>query len=168
MKEKEGRITLWRLDLEAATEPVEISPTISASEEQPALSPDGRWLAFASDELGSEEILVRPFPGGGQRQQVSLNGGLDPFWSRTGDALFYWENEVLMEVPVKGGTAFTPGTARRLFSAAVIGLDPLANSPKAAIDVSPDGRFLIARRSREDPRRGLLLVENWFEEYRKR
>jgi tRNA A-37 threonylcarbamoyl transferase component Bud32 len=167
MVEKEGRFTLWRLDLKAAAEPVRISSNTSVSEAQPAISPDGRWLAFASDESGSQEVFIRPFPGGGQRQQVSLNGGSDPFWSRRGDALFYWESEVLMEVPVKVGAALTPGTARRLFSAAAIGLDPLEDA-KPALDVASDGRFLIARRANEDPRRGLLLVESWFEEYRKR
>ncbi len=96
-----------------------------------------------------------------------MNGGSWPFWSRRGEALFYWESGALMEVTVKAGAALTLGATRRLFSAADIGLDRPAVEGRALLDIAADGRFLIARRSSEDPRRGLLLVENWLEEFRK-
>ena len=165
--EKQGTMSLWRLDLKAGPEPVRITPDTSVSEQQPAISPDGRWLAYASDESGSGEVFMRLFQGGGQKQQVSLNGGSSPFWSRRGDALFYWESGALIEVPVQAGSSLTLGMARKLFSAADVGLDP-SFAPNPALDIAADGRFLAVRRSGEDPRSGLLLVENWFEEFRKR
>jgi len=166
--ETEGRFGLWRLDLEAGTEPVRITPDTSVSERQPAISPNGRWLAYASDESGSGEVFIRRFPEGGQKQQVSLDGGSSPFWSRRGDALFYWEGEALMEVPVQAGDSLNLGTARKFFSAADVGLDRPDREGRPALDIAADGRFLITRRSSEDSRRGLLLVENWLEEFRKR
>ena len=66
-----------------------------------------------------------------------------------------------MEIPVQAGATLTLGTARKLFSVAGAGLEP-------DLDIAADGRFLFVRRSSEDPRRGLLLVENWFEEFRNR
>jgi hypothetical protein len=62
---------------------------------------------------------------------------------------------------VRSAPALSLGSARKLFSAASLGLE-------TAIDIGPDGRFLVVRRSTEDPRRGLLLVENWIEEFRPR
>jgi len=61
----------------------------SASEEFPAFSPDGRWLAYSSNESGTEELYVRPFPGPGGKSQISTGGGLNPIWSRTERKLFF-------------------------------------------------------------------------------
>jgi Tol biopolymer transport system component len=159
--EEQGHMGLYSVDLESGAGPVRITPDKSFSEAQPAISRDGRWLAYTSNESGSDEVFVRLYPGGGQKQQVSLGGGQYPFWSRKGDALFYWEGAVLIEVPVQAGSALTLGTARKLFSAASLGLEQ-------TLDIASDGRFLVVRRSSEDPRRGLLLVENWLEEFRTR
>ncbi len=64
-----------------------------ASEIHPAVSPDGRWLAYASDESGTAEIYVRPFPDAGSaRWQVSTAGGVSPIWSHSGKELFYRSN----------------------------------------------------------------------------
>jgi len=159
--ETEGRFSLWRVDRESEAKPVRITPDTSVSERNPAISPDGRWLAYASDESGPSEVFTRLYPGGGQKQQVSLNGGQLPLWSRTGDALFYWEGQTLVEVPVRSASTLSLGTARKLFSASSLGLETM-------LDIAPDGRFLVVRRSSEDPRSGLLLVENWIEEFRTR
>jgi hypothetical protein len=159
--EAQGRFGLWRVDPQSKSKPVRITPDSFISEADPAISPDGRWLAYASDESGSEEVFTRLYPAGGQKQQVSLNGGRYPFWSRTGDALFYWEGQTLVEIPVRSASALSFGTARKLFSASSLGLE-------ATLDIAADGRFLVVRRSSEDPRRGLLLVENWIEEFRTR
>jgi len=167
-QEREGRWGLWRLDLGSGTEPTRITSATSVSEWQPAISPDGRWLAYVSDESGSAEVCIRPFPGVGQKQQISLNGGWSPFWDRKGHALYYWEGGTLMEAPVQAGPALTLGTTRTLFSAADVGLDLGDVYSRPALDIAADGRFLIVRRSSEDPRRGLLLVENWIEEFRRR
>jgi len=159
--EKEGRWRLWTVNLSEKSAPVQITPDASISESYPALSPDGRWLAYVSDETGTEEVFIRSFPDGARKQQVSLNGGSSPFWSRAGDEILYWDDGALIEVPVGQGASLTPGTARTLFNAAAAGL-------RTTLDVAPDGRFLVVRRSREDPHQGLLLVENWIGEFVKR
>lgn len=55
----------------------------------PAFSPDGRWIAYASNESGTWEVYVRPFPGPGGRSQISTGGGAYPIWSKNGKELFY-------------------------------------------------------------------------------
>ncbi len=163
--EKHGRTRLWTIPLPAGA-PAPITPEGSVSEDQPALSPDGRWVAYFSDESGRGEVFVRGYPGGGGKQQVSINGGAWPLWSRKGDALYYWERGLLMEVPVRGGSSLTLDAPRRLFAAGDVGLR-FDFSDKPPIDVAADGRFLLVRRWNEDPQNGLLLVENWLEEFRK-
>jgi Tol biopolymer transport system component len=159
--EKEGRLGLWTTNLSEKSAPVLLTPDTSISESYPALSPDGRWLAYVSDETGTDEVFIRSFPDGIRKQQVSLNGGSSPFWSRRGDEILYWEGGALIEAPVGPGASLTPGTARTLFNAAASGLRP-------TLDVAADGRFLVVRRSSEDPHQGLLLVENWIEEFVRR
>jgi serine/threonine-protein kinase len=166
--EKEGHRSLWRLDLAADAVPVRLTPNDSVQEAQPAISPDGRWLAYVSDEAGPMQVFVRSFPDGAHKQQVSLNEGLYPFWARTGTAVLYWERDALMEVPVQAGASLAVGAARRLFTAADVGMLPSEASLVPALDLAADGRFLFVRRSSDDPRGGILVVENWIEEFRKR
>jgi WD40 repeat protein len=78
MVEKEGTINLWSKDLRDGMEPIRISQDPSISEGEPAFSPDGRWLAYVSEETGEQEVFVRQFPTGGEKVQVSLNGGVRP------------------------------------------------------------------------------------------
>jgi serine/threonine protein kinase/Tol biopolymer transport system component len=159
--EKEARRSLWSLDLSEESAPVRLTPDASISEWHPAISPDGRWLAYVSNETGTEEVFIRAYPDGTRKQQVSLNGGSSPSWSRGGDALLYWEDGALIEVTGRPGVSLTTGTARTLFNASAAGLRP-------TLDVAADGRFLAVRRSSEDPHQGLLLVENWIEEFSRR
>ena len=60
-----------------------------ANEWDANLSPDGRWLAYSSDESGREEVYVQPYPGPGGREQISVDGGSEPAWSKSGKELFY-------------------------------------------------------------------------------
>ena len=79
-------------------------------------SPDGRWVAYESNESGRYEIYVQPFPGPGGKWQVSTNGGTAPVWRRDGKELFYVApDRKLMAVPVKTGAVFEPETAAPLF-----------------------------------------------------
>jgi eukaryotic-like serine/threonine-protein kinase len=132
-------------------------------ERQPSLSPDGRWLAYISDESGRYEVYVRPFPDTRvTRRQVSLNGGFTPRWSRNGEELFFTdETQTLFAVPVAPGPVFTPGSPQRLFNAFEF------NAQGASYDVHPDGkRFLMTRSAGASaPQRDeLVIVQNFFEE----
>jgi tRNA A-37 threonylcarbamoyl transferase component Bud32 len=138
-----------------------------ATEGDAAVSPDGRWLAYTSDESGAFEIYVRPFPAASSaRWQVSSNGGTDPVWSRNGRELFYisGQNE-MMRVVVAPGQAFTMAPPERLFPTGVY--TPIV--PVPAFDVSPDGtRFLMLRETTASERNELIVVQNWTEEMRAR
>jgi len=104
-------------------------------------SPDGRWIAYVSDESGRFEVYVRPFPGPGGKWQISTNGGLWPIWSPKGGELFYEEasdSKIMVAAYTASGSAFQPGKRRPWASNSV----PFAQSGGAPFDVSPDGKRL--------------------------
>jgi Tol biopolymer transport system component len=138
-----------------------------AVERQPALSPDGRWLAYISDETGRYEVYVRPFPDTRvTKRQVSLNGGLSPRWSREGRELFFEdETRVLFGIPIAPGPVFSPGSPQRLFNAFEF------TAGVGSYDVHPDGkRFLMTRPAgvAAYQRDELVIVQNFFDELRKK
>ncbi|MGI8703221.1 MAG: TolB family protein, partial [Candidatus Limnocylindrales bacterium] len=138
-----------------------------AFEGDAAVSPDGRWLAYASEESGIFEIYVRPFPDAASaRWQVSAAGGTDPVWSRSGRELFYLsaQNE-MTSVEVTPGAGFSISPPKRLFSTAPYSPVP----PVPSFDVSPDGkRFLLLRETTPTDRNELIVVQNWVEEMKAR
>src|SRR5262245_41775404 len=133
-----------------------------ANETAGTLSPNGRWLAYASNVSGRYEVYVRSFHGGGGKRQVSNDGGSRPHWRRDGSELFYYAGDgKLMAVPVKSSKTFDMGAAVSLF-AFIIGtrLDPFA--PYA---VTGDGqRFLINEMVVTAPNAPLTVVVNWATE----
>jgi Tol biopolymer transport system component len=124
------------------------------------LSPDGRWLAFASDESGRYQIYVAPFDGGSAAPRPIAQDGVSSSsdyvwirWSRSGRELFYTTTDSLMRVPFDPGTG-TPGVPRLVLR----GDDEFA-------DVAPDGRrFLIVKTPAETAPRRVSLVLNWVQE----
>jgi Tol biopolymer transport system component len=141
--------------------------TSPAREASPALSPDGRWLAYESDESGTNEVYVRPFPDvGSGRWQVSLSGGNSPLWAHSGRELFYVNGrQEMVSVEVRPGTTFTVGEPRVLFAATSYNISPTY----ALYDVAPDDRhFLMVRGVAAEAQTELILTENWFEELRAR
>jgi Tol biopolymer transport system component len=133
------------------------------------ISPDGRWLAYESEESGQLEIYVRTFPDvDAGRWQVSTGGGIQPLWARSGEELFYLALDgALMRVAVEGEMTFRADTPARLFQ----GFAPSAGSLYRTYDVSPDGqRFLMIKEG--TPGDGgaapsLILVRNWVEELKR-
>jgi serine/threonine protein kinase/Tol biopolymer transport system component len=126
-------------------------------EDFPRLSPNGRWLAYHSDETNRYEIYVQGFPNHTGKWQISSNGGSTPAWSRDGKELFYVAaDQKLMAVEVKGGAEFETGVPKPLFQPR-IGLDP-TGSPW--FDVSKDGLFLIPSPV-EQASRLMTVVVNW-------
>jgi Tol biopolymer transport system component len=135
-----------------------------AAETWPEFSPDGRWLAYASNESGRYEICLRAFPGGDRRQTVSSQGGVAPVWAPDGRELFYWSLDLtaLMKVDVSLGRDVPAGVPTRLFSFTTTYSDPVRG-----YDITPDGRrFLIPEPPRYVPAEvtQLNLVQNWVEE----
>jgi serine/threonine-protein kinase len=141
-------------------------------EYDPALSPDGRWLAYRSNESGRNEIYVRPFPevDTGKRQ-VSSRGGTEPKWSRDGRTLFYLGPTSLMEAAVGDGAVFTHATPEAVLDHEPYFFDP---TPPRHYDVSSDGqRFLFMRQSGAGAgeavaRPQIVVVTNWVEELKRR
>jgi eukaryotic-like serine/threonine-protein kinase len=129
-------------------------------EAYPALSPDGHWLAYVSDESGRNEVYVRPFPGPGSRTIVSQNGGSEPVWAHSGRELFYKATAagpVLVSATIETRPEPRVLTRRVLFSIA----DFESAAPHANYDVLPDGSgFVMIRQGRAAE---LSIIQNWPE-----
>ena len=128
-----------------------------AAERDTDFSPNGRWIAYMSNESGRQEVYVSPFPSGGGRWQVSTGGGSGPRWSRDGRELFYLSaGGSLMAVPVTAGAAFEKGAPRELFRIGV----RRTNIPQ--YDPFPDGKsFIVNAVVTEKASTPLTFVQNW-------
>jgi len=142
------------------------------SELRPQISPDGRWLAYMSNESGQNEIYVRPFPDVNKgRWQVSIGGGSSPLWSPNGRELFYLSNDSVMAVEVQTEPTFSLGTPKALFRSWYGGVFTSAGEQW---DISPDGkRFLMMKETGPAASAGggplkINIVLNWFEELKRR
>jgi serine/threonine-protein kinase len=142
------------------------------TEQNLALSSDGRWMAYESNESGQFEVYVRPFPDvNGGRWQVSSGGGGWPLWSADGRELFYGSSEGMMAVPIETESAFTQGTVDLLFDLSPY-LRPSARRNRRRIDISPEGdRFLMQKAGDGSDETAaatsIIVVLNWFEELKR-
>jgi eukaryotic-like serine/threonine-protein kinase len=169
-----NRRDLWVLPLEGDRKPFPLMRTPFA-EMQSQFSPDGRWIAFASNESGRFEVYVtafadRPKGGEGQRSpnptpkwQVSTTGGIHPRWRRDGRELFYLAGDTLMAASVAAdANHFSVGRVERLFDARPVHPANNANLPFTVYDVSADGqRFLINTVDDSAGVAPLTLIVNW-------
>jgi serine/threonine-protein kinase len=141
----------------------------AANAHNPAISPDGRWLAYQSDESVREEIYVRPFPDvNGGRWQITTNGGTRPLWNPNGRELFYYTAPgTLMSVSIEPGATFRADTPRMVFQ----GRYPAPQDGRQ-YSISPDGRrFLMIKDAAADadaPPAQIVIVQNWFEELKQK
>jgi serine/threonine-protein kinase len=137
------------------------------NESTPRFSPDGRWLAYVSDESGRYEVYVQPYPGPGGKWQISTEGGTEPTWNPNGRELFFRNGDKMMAVSTAAQSGFTASKPRVLFEGEYV------PSPATATNysVSPDGqRFLMlkpAEASELAPTQ-INVVLNWFEELKRR
>ena len=131
------------------------------NEVAPVLSPDGRFMAYFSDESGRDEVYVRTFPDGEGKRIISRAGGREPMWSGDGRELFYRNGNNMMAVAVDADPAFSAETPRALFEDRYV-VDPNGNPNH---DISGHGeRFLMVREGDETPENQFNVVLNWFEE----
>ena len=148
--------------------PVPLAADPRYDEAAPMLSPDGRWLAYESDETGKTEVYVRPFPNTeGGKWQVSVNGGQAPLWAHSSKELFYVDGaRNMVAAPLVPGASFQLGERRILFR---LGDDLYLEAQEhyTPFDIAPDDRrFIMARevRAGAEVAPTFLIVENWFTE----
>ena len=135
------------------------------------VSPDGRWLAYQSDETGQVEVHVRPFPNIDEgRWQVSTDGGQTPIWGPDGEELFYMglnnSSTTVMAAVVEAGPSFVSGTPSTIIDG------PYLGGNEQLYDVSADGqRLLMIKRTETNDEISVpaevIIVENWFEELKR-
>jgi len=145
-----------------------VTPFLNSQYEEwyPEFSPDGRWMAYTSDESNRQEVYIRPFPGPGMKQQVSTEGGSEPLWARNSRQLFYRRLDQVWVVDVWTDGGLSTGKPRILFE------KPGYNRsyPIRSYDLSLDGqRFLMVRfeNRKPTPVTEMILIQNWFEELKR-
>ena len=161
---------LWILKRKDAGGTFEPEPFLQTrfSEILGSLSPDGRFLAYCSNESGQFEVYVQPFPAGGRTSQVSTNGGGAPRWNKDGNELFYVEGDTLIRVAVSTTPSFSVGSMAPLFSHSSFGISLTNTWP---YDVAADGqRFVLVEPVENDEAKppAIHIVQNWYEEFRDR
>lgn len=121
------------------------------------LSPDGRWMAYVSNESGANEVFIRPYPTSGGKVKVSTAGGGQPRWRRDGNELFYLTPDAtLMSVSVQRGTVLRTSSPKALFTTRV------SHNGEWAYDVTPDGqRFVFSVPMSDSPPAPIQIVLNW-------
>ncbi len=123
----------------------------------PQFSPDGRWIAYTSDESGRPEVYVRPFQGSSGKWQVSNGGGSYPRWRRDGREVFYIApDKTLMTVEVQAGSAFEIGAPKPLFRTQIRSTDA-----GSQYDVSADGQRFLINTIVPEEQSAITVVQNW-------
>jgi eukaryotic-like serine/threonine-protein kinase len=149
-----------RVTGDTSTVAIAVSP---ASDVAPRLSPDGRWIAYASDESGAYEVFTSPFPNvRDARIQVSVNGGTHPLWSADGRELFYFRSDgMMMAATVNTAATLRILDRKPLFNTAAYNRDLFYG---LSYDVSRDGRRFVMSRVKERGSASLILLQNWMAE----
>jgi Tol biopolymer transport system component len=166
---------LWTVPLESdsaglrAGKP-EVFLQTPADERYPSFSPDGRWMAYRSDESGTFQVYVRAFPDKGGKLQISNSGGTDPMWSRNGHELFFetLDNHIMVAAYAEKGDSFVADKPR-VWSDKQIGGSVNARN----VDLAPDGKRIVALMPADTPQsqapqNHVVFLMNFFDEVRRR
>ena len=138
-----------------------------ATEGAPRFSPDGRWIAYVSDESGRPEIYVQPYPRVGGKWQISTDGGIEPVWNANGRELFYRVGNKMMAVQIATQPTFAAGRPTALFEGEYLASPFPATG--VTYDVTPDGqRFLMIKDAQTAAATRINVIVNWFEELKRR
>ena len=148
---------IWILPLEGDRTAQQFLET-PFQEDNPHFSPDGRWIAYSSDESGRREIYVRPFPDPDRKWQMSTDGGELPIWGPDGTELFYRNGNRMMVVEIATDPDFQPKRARLLFE---------EESFRSSYDIHPDGQRFLMTRNIEPPPSPIEVIVNWGEELKR-
>jgi Tol biopolymer transport system component len=153
-------LSLWVLPLTGDRKPFQYAPVGTFDGK---FSPDGRWVAFQSNETGRPEVFVAPFPWTGAKWQVSTSGGTQPLWRGDGKELFFFDFSGIVAVQVNGGgSSFQVGGMKSLFPRlALTGFSP-------EYSVTRDGQRFVAIAPTEGVSQTLTLVQNWPAELKKK
>jgi eukaryotic-like serine/threonine-protein kinase len=167
-----AELCVLRLDDGSATRSGGTAPVFArtrAADGAPQLSPDGRWMAYASEESGRREIYVQAYPGPGGRWQISSDGGNEPLWSPSGRELFYRSGDRMMAVDISTDGEFLAGKPLKLFEGSYV--RTAGGYVRAQYDVSPDAqRFLMLKAVEQitAPLTQIHVVLNWSDELHRR
>lgn len=154
---------IWILTLDEARKPLQIRPLVRTEfgESSGGISPDGRWLAYHSNESGRYEVYVQPLPDGGRRWQVSTESGVYPRWSPRGNELFFRSG------PTRAGFSSASVRARPEFEASVPRELFDARPYETPFEVSPEAaRFLMIQQPTAEPATEITVIVNWLGELR--
>jgi len=159
---KTGR-DLWVVDMTSTDRKPRLVADTPYDETMAEFSPDGRWLAYQTNETGRFEIVVEPFPGLTSKTQVSTNGGIAPRWRADGKEIYFIApNGKLMAVPTSSsGSLFDAGTPTELFQTGIISTVSVAQLTRPQYAVSRDGRFLINENLEQSKTFPITLILNW-------
>src|SRR5262249_3281535 len=155
---------LWVLPISGDKKPFPFLKT-PFEERDGQFSPDGKWIAYQSNESGRFEIYVQPFAGPGGKFQISSNGGAQPRWNKNGKEIFYVSlDSKMMATPVRlspDGKSLETGAPAALFPVRIVG-GPLLGFNKQQYAVSSDGqRFLVNLAADEDAASPITVIYNW-------
>ncbi len=154
---------IWSLPLGDSGKATPLLTSKTANLDAPRIAPNGRWLAYVSDESGQEQVYVSPYPDVMHaRTQVSVSGGLGPRWTRGGKELVYRSRSGMMAVSVNPTTGAL-GAPIELFHGDYVG--GVNAQSLGGYDVTPDGeRFLMVRRLPGTEARSIVVVTNWIQQ----
>ena len=155
----QGKLQMWLLPMFGDKKPRPFLPGASSAM-QARISPDGRWVAYSSDESGSWEVYLESFPDPGFKRVVSVGGGAQPRWRGDGKELFYLApDHMLMAVDIAKDPNARLGQPRQLFR---VNISEDIAGPRNHFDVSSDGqRFLIDGSSEPQEWHQLNVFVNW-------
>ena len=158
---------IWYMPVDGTREPVPLLTT-RYNEGLPRFSPDGRYLAYQSDDNGRQEIYLTTFPAGDMRRKISVSGGVHPKWNGRGDELYFVTGDSLMVVNVRTRPVLRLGLPRMLFTGEQVG-GPLTrtNLFQPVYDVATDGRRFVVVRPVEQGEGAstITVVQNWYKEF---
>jgi hypothetical protein len=152
----------WSRDLEGDRRPTPYLAT-PANEAQAQISPDGRWVAYTSNESGRDEVYVQSFPQPGRKRQISVDGGAMPRWRRSGGELFFLATgQTLTSVRVRDSASLDFGPPTPLFRTRLIVQGSESSVLPTAYDVTADGQRFLISGPPESPEPPMTVVLNWW------